>query len=506
MKNKSQLFKGISVAFCVFLVLSACSSNNNKNEPDNQSNIATNMEKPEEQLPHVELVWHYGQGAIQGDMHLIEDEINKITEKKINATIKHKQEVWGDYAQKMNAVVASGEQADIIFTSNWNFDYLQNQAKGAFAPLNDLIDKYGISIMETLPKYALEATKVDGHIYAVPNNQYYGGKEGLVIRKDYADKYKLDVNNLKELADLEPFLQQVKAGESDDMIPVVLDRKGRFSLGANYFDLELIGNVGAISIDDPAKVVNVFESDDYKNYLNLMRKWYTAGYINEDAATVKNLSDLIRTGKVISVFYNISPDADTRQKVINGGHDVIAVPLRESSYVSTAGVLNAMFAIGANSKNKERAMMFLDLLHSDKELNHLLNYGLEGKHYSKINDTTIKKIDNSGYAQPGYWLFGNTNNRYLLEGEKPGIIEESIKENETAAVSPILGFNFNIGSVSAEIANIASLIDQYRPGLETGTVDPNAGLPEFLDKLNKAGAQKVIAEIQTQLDNWINKK
>jgi putative aldouronate transport system substrate-binding protein len=38
--------------------------------------------------------------------------------------------------------------------------------------------------------------------------------------------------------------------------------------------------------------------------------------------------------------------------------------------------------------------------------------------------------------------------------------------------------------------------------LYTGTIDPESYIPKFVDKLNSAGLQKIIAEKQKQLDAW----
>ena len=44
---------------------------------------------------------------------------------------------------------------------------------------------------------------------------------------------------------------------------------------------------------------------------------------------------------------------------------------------------------------------------------------------------------------------------------------------------------------------------QYVPALETGSVNPDVVLPEFLEALEAAGIQECIAENQKQLDQWL---
>ena len=46
------------------------------------------------------------------------------------------------------------------------------------------------------------------------------------------------------------------------------------------------------------------------------------------------------------------------------------------------------------------------------------------------------------------------------------------------------------------------MISEYQPGLECGAVNPETELPKFIEALNSAGLQEIIAEKQAQLDAW----
>ena len=49
-----------------------------------------------------------------------------------------------------------------------------------------------------------------------------------------------------------------------------------------------------------------------------------------------------------------------------------------------------MQAISRTSKNPEIAMKFLEMFNTDKYLNNLINFGIEGTHYVKVADNVIK--------------------------------------------------------------------------------------------------------------------
>lgn len=487
-----------AVAMSIVMSLTACGGGNTKSGASTSPAATAKAE-----LAPVELTWNFPLSAIPQDLQSVQDAVNKITKAKINATVKLQPQPFADYKQKMNTVVASGENYDIAWTSNWNWDYVQNQSKGAFVPLDDLIGKYAPTLTKSMPQFVWDATKIQGKIYGVPNYQTVTNKEGFIIQKRFADKYNLDVASIKKFEDIEPFLQKVKAGESKDVVPFLNDRVGRFGYMQHYLGFEWITkDIGGVDLKNPDKVINIYDTPQFNQYLDLMKSWHDKGYMNDNAATLKNKADIEKTGNAVVQYHNVlKPGGEVAAKLANGGNDVIYVPLTEA-YASTSTIITTMQSISKNSKNPERAVMLINLLNTDKELYNTISYGIEGKHYSKVSDNVIKINKDAGYNPNASWVFGNTFNALLVEGTDPKVVEQTAKENETAKPSPLMGFKFDSTPVSAEIANIVSVGDQYLPGLVTGTVDTKEKLKEFQDKLKQAGGDKVIAEMQKQLDEW----
>ncbi|MNY51174.1 hypothetical protein D3C86_1867400 [compost metagenome] len=61
---------------------------------------------------------------------------------------------------------------------------------------------------------------------------------------------------------------------------------------------------------------------------------------------------------------------------------------------------------------------------------------------------------------------------------------------------------FDASPVKTEFAAVTNVITQYKLPLETGSVDTDKILPEFITKLKSAGIDKIIVEKQRQLDAW----
>lgn len=446
-------------------------------------------------LAPVELIWYYGTSQVPPDQQLIEDEVNKIVKENINATVKLRPIDFGSYTTKLNTASAAGEKFDLVWTANWAFNYDENVKKGAFLPLNELLEQYAPKTLEAIPSFTWDATKHQGEIYAVPNYQTVTSRYGISITQSLVEKYGFDTSSIQKLEDLEPFLQLIKDNEPG-MIPLMLTGPG------TKFEPFMYGyDDNGVKLDDPTFQANFLEAaPEYKQHVELIRSWFEKGYINEDASTVKQIDSLYNGKYAVSLESVMKPGYEAEKKLANGGYDVVGIPLTTATTRRTSNI-TTMTAISRTSDHPERAMMLIELVNNDPGLYNLLSFGLEGKHYAKLDDQTVKIDPNGGYTAPN-WVFGNVFNGYLVEGQPANTWEETKKLNESAYVQPTFGFLFDDAAVKAEYANIAAVKAEYEPLLLTGTVDPDTYLPEYLQKLRNAGAEKVIAELQKQLDAW----
>lgn len=491
----------------IVLILSACRGANNQESSQAPSSDSANNEADHSpKLEPYEITW-YLPNSVFPDAELVEQEMSKITKEKINATLDIHLVDWGTYDQKMQAITASGEKADLIFTSNWTNDYLINVNKGAFLDVTDLLLQHGPDILKQVPEKAWDAAKVNGKLYAIINTQVLARTPGFLINKDMLDKYGYSTDQFKTLADLTPFLEKVKAGEPDkypfklrgdeDILNTYLA-----AIGLEHFASK---NPGVVYInDDSSKVFNLYETPEFIGFLKQMREWYQKGIIRKDAASLKDTNSDEQAGKYVSKLSIINPDVPANNASQYGGGDPAKVATVQFSkpYMSTGSIIATMTAISRTSEDPARAMMFYNLLYSDKELFNLMSYGIEGKHYTKVGDDLIKKIDNAGYWMDTGWEYGNMFNSYRTSELQPKWIPAGPDQNAAAIPSKMLGFSFDPSNVKSELAQTASVVDEFNAGLITGIADPDTALPKMNEKLKKAGLDKIIAEMQKQIDAW----
>jgi putative aldouronate transport system substrate-binding protein len=91
----------------------------------------------------------------------------------------------------------------------------------------------------------------------------------------------------------------------------------------------------------------------------------------------------------------------------------------------------------------------------------------------------------------------------VLDNEPETKWDEFQEFNDAAKESAVLGFKFDTSKVTNEIAAINNVLEEFKSTIYSGSVD----VDEYLDKLNKKlkdqGIDRVIEEMQTQLDAWL---
>ncbi len=295
------------------------------------------------------------------------------------------------------------------------------------------------------------------------------------------------------------------------MVPLVLSdfRTLLYSFNNEYDSLgddEGVLSGFGDSADGAVSVSNLFESRWYAAAAALARDWYLRGYLSRDADTSRETAeDLLASGKAFAALSPLKPGSAGQLSRITG-YPLRSVALTRS--VSTTGkVGNVIWAISARSPRPVTAMRFLDLLYTDAELVNLIDWGIEGKHYVRITQNVITVPEGAEGTEVGYqpnhgWLFGNQFLSYVFLGDEPNLWLKMEEFNRTAVKSPALGFTFDPTPVKATYVAVRNVMNDYRDGLETGTLDPAAVLPVFRRKLREAGIDAVIAEKQRQLDEW----
>lgn len=501
-RKRKMVGSGLAIVLASGMVLAGCGAKKEGGASDSKTPSVTKSAK--DLSPYEVTMAFYGND--QKDLQAVQDEMNKILKEKINATVKLMPIGISAWQQQTNLMLAGNEKLDLMFTSA-GFNYGTQVAKGQLIPLDDLVEKYGSGIKKALEPYQLSAAKINGKSYAIPAVKDMANDYGILMRKDLIDKYKIDLSKIKTINDLDAVFQTIKDNEPN-MVPLVAKNPGTGPFYAGYITYDgLSGGVGVLpDYDNNMKVVNWYETPQYADQLNVLRKWYQAGYLLKDASTSKTDGrELVKSGKAFAYFSNLKPGSEIEASR-KSGKEMTVVRLTPA-YATTDNITSMMWSIPKNSKDPDRAMMVLNLLYSDKQLYNTLAWGIEGKNYVKKSENVIDypagvDITNNGYNFNTPYMFGNQFLSYNWPMEDPDIWKKMDQFNKGAKKSKALGFIFDVEKVKTEMAAVNNVLTEYVAGLETGTLDPAENLPKFIAKLKSAGADKIISEKQKQLDEW----
>jgi putative aldouronate transport system substrate-binding protein len=448
------------------------------------------------------------------DLKVVESALNTILRRRVQAEVRLNPLDWGEFDQKVKLSFAANEKCDIIFTAPWINNYYQNVAQNNLLPLDDLLSKYAPKTLKSMSADTWNATRVDGKIYGVINQQPQVRRYGIRVRADFASKYKLDLSKINKYEDLEPFLAALKKGEPD-VTPLAGNDQGNSRLfHAEYhgFDpiLEDIGLAVRVS-DKNLKMLSIYESAEFKSSVDLTRKWYQAGYFPTDIVAASDTLTNWKAGKYAAVPSVINPDtafASAGQLGFAFVTKPFAPPVK-----STNGVIATMNGICRTSANPVAAMKVLEQLSTNPQVYNTLAKGVEGKHWVWV-DRARKVIgypsgvtaNTSPYNPATDWMFGNIFNGYYNDKGLVGSIEQMKRANDEAIPSPALGFAMDTEPVKSQVARVQAVVKELGVPLMAGVVDPASAVPAYISALKNAGMDQIVAEAQKQIDAWKAKK
>ncbi len=508
-----------ALVFICSVVLTGCGGSKDStvsSSSNSQASVADSSASAESKAPELkpyELNCYFLAPQTK-DLPLIQDEVSKLLTEKINATIKLNYFFWDSYQDKQKLVVASGEKIDVMFSPSW-WGWSTFVAQKAWLELDDLLAQYGADITKNINPAYLKAPVINGKLYAIPTNKDMFGVGGVLVNKALAEKYNFDFSNIKTPADFEPMLKTIKEKEPG-IVPFVSaqgDHASYFTQDALVHISQTEVPVGYQKTDGDIKVVNLQETPEYINVIKMTREWYNKGYINKDVATLKDSMPVKKAQKAFMWGEQLKPGKNDEMKA-QLGYDLIQVnAYKDIPYYATTGDLtNSMLVIPRTSEDPARAMMFINLLFNDKQIKNLLDWGIENKHYKKIGENQIDfadgvTADNSGYTGIAQWAMGGDQFLdYLWANESPDKWTKMKEFNESAKPEKLLGWVYNPEAVKTEIATLATVGKNMGNPLNEGIVDYDKYYPKMKESLEKAGINKVCADAQKQVDDFLAAK
>ena len=429
------------------------------------------------------------------DCALVSQEISKITREELGFDVEF---MFGYNADKIALMLASNEQMDIGFDNSATF--VDRVRQNVYVDITDMLEEKAPKLYEAVPKELWEGSKVDGRNYAVPTYKEFAEQWSVLVDQKIIDEHNIDISNMKELKDIEPILAALKEHPERAGFEIRTASNLHLNLALkNKYDVVYDNYV--VKRDDPEKVVHFMETQEYKDFVYLMRDWFNKGYIASDIATRTEYDAYDFSGNIGVTYTSYHPYLE---KQLSQTYGVELTPIHVTPITtSNTSMMGSLFGIYSKSKNVDKALAFLELWNTDPRIKNLVTYGIEGKHYEKISDNKIKRVDGAlDMYKMDNATSGNVMISYLLDTEPDDKYEAFNTFNNNAIAAKTLGFSPDVSEIKSKIAACSNAVDEFNSLLSVGAIDPEEYLDKMLTNIKNAGNEDVKAVLQKQYDEW----
>ena len=517
----------VSLVMSVILVfsLAACGSNDTGNTTASQSSetqessvVPEESDTQEESLPETSaidfdeepytlVVCYPVLSEAQPDLAMIQEAINEITLREINARVEFEAVGLFSMANVYALKASSQEKVDLMMLMP-GYNYLPNFAtSNMIQPIDDVVEAWGPSIKEILGD-ALQAGRFNGSLYAVPQNKdLLANGYGFNLSVPLCEKYDIDIDSIKTLEDLEAVFELIHEKEPDVTV-VAPEQSGGTILSILRGKTDPLGTTTAclsVAADGTLQAVNSVEQERYSEAAKKVREWYEKGYISRDVTTAQESgSQMLGAGKV---FATAAASLGASMGGEMTGVQFKAVKL-EDVFATTSDSQMSIWTIPTSCQRPDKAIQFLNLAFENEEIGNLFRYGIADNHHVLLEDGSAQLANTAGWVN-NWYIIGDYNKMYIRSDAiaSAGVSHDEYMDltnqwNEGVVLSPAYGFTFDPAAVRTEVAACDTVIDEYSKAIGNGVVDPEAELPKFRQKLIDAGVEIIMSEVQRQLDEW----
>ena len=439
-------------------------------------------------------------GVEPADLGLIQDAINEISVPEIGVEVEFKPVSVFELASTCTRWIGGGEQLDLMCVAFTGLKPYIDQ--GMLEPLDELIAAQGPYLQALSERVPLYDPTVAGTVYGCMSIPLPIGQGGafLISADDLkaADLSYQDGDKVT-LDDLDDIFEAVRAVKQDGYICGLFGSLP--SAGYNILNdpLGATAASGVLMGLDSTEVVNLYATEEYKNYLEHIRSWYEKGYIMKDAATAEpNLSENCKSG-VLSGYYSVGSANLMIQLEQNTGKEYVRLMLLEPFQTAVSAAANSFWTVPVTSKEPEAAVRFMNMMFEDSRLMNLFCWGIEGKHYVVTSEENreIALSEGLSQAEVGYMalgLYGDQNIMYQM-GTNPVEENELWTKQAEGRKTKGYGFCYDSSNMTNQIIAVEAVILKREVHLESTYA-------EFLKKLEANGINDIIADKQAQFDAW----
>lgn len=420
--------------------------------------------------------------------------------------------------EQLKTFIKSGVPVDAFYFPSDSSVKLKSLADdNIIMDLTELSPKYAPKYFQSLSTEAKKAVSLNNRIYAIPNQMPNAKQTYALVNEKLMKEF--NISSINCIADLELYSKKAKEKGIDiaplKVLPSLIEL---FAEGNDYVILDKYQGLVYKWNDPNLKLMAWEQTPEYKNCIEILRNWYKQGYIARDNYTAAPDMSSFASGKLPALINYASPyDEQKLKKLIDEASDFkyksyLLYP--EKSYCRDNPLAGSM-VVNKTSQHADRVLMFYEWLNSSQENYDLLMYGLKGKTYDMSEESVIS-VDSKSFNDMLSWPWKGPFTsilfeRPLLRSTREDLQECSKRIEKNSKYAPHLGFSPNYSKLMDKDYikknnnfDIVTFRQNDYLNIEKEIASDSfkeADIDNYI-KNSKSETDKLVAEIQRQLDSW----
>ncbi len=464
----------------------------------------------------------YVVGVLGADWQEVIDAANELMIEKINTKVNFVHVSWGDFQSKYSLFLSGDEDIDLIYGAAW-CNYSDYVKAGAYTGFDwDFVETYmPLTAVSQAPTSWREA-EYNGLYYCVPRDDTSISWTGVLTRQSLLDKYGFtaaDINSYEALAD---YYNAIAAGEKDTGV-YAFNPQSSYPLDTNwyitrnhYMDVNAGSATWMVWKYDTGKAFDVndlqwyADTDDFLDYALQMAEFYKNGVFPSSVISNSTmLDDNFEAGTSATQFSWPFGFRGWQDRIPNDTVAYLDAQWDDAAVTRRGNYMGYGACFPVASKKMERAAVALDCMKNDPEVNRLLVSGFEGRHY-EIDEATNTYILGPEAADYGwgnwcYLLQHDEDPQAQLSPEMQAYQDKYVAAEVPATTFPVNGFVYDTSKYEAELAVIASLLNEYRFSFCFGIYGDQTEekYNEFIGQCKAIGLDDIVQDFRDQLAAFI---
>jgi putative aldouronate transport system substrate-binding protein len=464
------------------------------------------QEQNVEDMPVINVV--IGTTGNTDDSDKVVKKINEILAEKVGAQIAITWISFGNFDQQLNLMLTSENELDIAYLWGSPASFVNN---GQLLDLTDYWETASDELKELIGETYINACKFDDRLYWLPSMIDRAQEVNLSANRKMLEKMGVEVDDEKiwswdEIHDL-----AAKAVENHPGIYGIVPENASKMVGRlNWDSLGDDYNIGVVEDrGSTGKVVSITDCQEFVDFAHMMHEWNEEGLIMPD---ILSNSEYVGTYISEDKAFGMLGSGACPNGMTDKNSTACSLTI-SNQWASASASLRMGYFINAKTKYPDESFKVLEQMYTDEDIKRLLSFGIEGENYILDSEGRATLPEGMTLQTDGYTT-GFSNWYVLPNGQCDIVSYERTPDywklarsyDEEAETSGLLGCIFDNTNVYNEYSSCINVYNKYYEALLCGQVeDVDAALAAFKAEMKEAGEDKVIAEKQRQVDEFLSK-